>query len=180
MGRLLLREEGGGAPELLWGTRSLVRAREYLFHQLIQGRIKAQSEQMRSLQDSIANRSGEMFNDRVAEAYEAVQGLTVQRRVTSIAGQRIERQPGQPLGDIDVLVANPSSREMLLVETKDFSAALTPAGFANEERKLRDALKKHRERFVWLCAHLRDALQWLGIDDGTTDEWRVRQLDRME
>ena len=177
LGRPLLRRNGdGSAPELLWGTRALIRASEYLFRQLIEGRLKAQSDQMRSLQGRITTHSGEVFNDRVADTYEGTQGLTVRRRVTSIAGRRIARDLGQPLGDIDVLVADPSSKEMLLVETKDFSAARTPAEFANEERKLRKTLKTHGERSTWLSAHLRDALQWLGIDDSTTDEWRVKQL----
>ena len=173
---LLLRQESGGAPELLWGTRALIRASEYLFRQLIEGRVKVQSDRMRALQGRITSHSGEVFNDRVAEAYQAAQGLTVRRRVASIAGRRIEREPGQPLGDIDVLVADPSSMEMLLVETKDFSAVRTPAEFSNEERKLREALKTHGERSTWLSAHLRDALRWLGIDDGATGKWRVKQL----
>ncbi len=177
LGRPLLRREMcGGAPELLWGTRALIRATEYLFHQLVEGRLKGQSDQMRSLQGRITNHSGEVFNDRVAEAYEAVQGLIVRRRVASIAGRNIEREPGQPLGDIDVLVAAPSSKELLLVETKDFSAARTPAEFSNEEKKLRKALKTHGERFTWLRAHLRDALRGLDIDGSAAGEWRVKQL----
>ena len=173
---LLLKQESGGAPELLWGTRALLRTSEYLVRQLIECRIEVQSDPMRALQGRITSHAGEVFNDRVAEAYEAAQGLTVRRRVKSIAGRRIERQPGQPLGDIDVLVADPSSKVMLLVETKDFSAARTPAEFSNEESKLRKALKTHGERATWLAVHLRDALTWLGIDDGTTGKWRVNQL----
>ena len=173
---LLLRKESGGAPEFVWGSRALIRVGEYLLHQLIEGRLKAYSDRMRSLQGRITNHSGEVFNDRVAEAYEAAQGLTVRRRVTSIAARRIERERRQPLGDIDVLVADPLSKEMLLVETKDFSSVRTPAEFSNEEKKLRRALKTHGERSTWLSAHLRDALRWLSIDDSAADEWRVKQL----
>ena len=173
---LLVRAESSGAQELLWGARALLRANEYLFRQLIEGRFKAQSDEMRLLQGRITNQSGEVFNDRVAETYEATQGLIVRRRVESIADKRIERRSGQPLGDIDVLVANRSSREILLVETKDSSSARTPAEFANEEKKLRKTLATHGERFEWLQGNLRDTLQWLGVDDGARDEWRVRQL----
>ena len=173
---LLLRKESGGAPEFVWGSRALIRVGEYLLNELIEGRLKASSNRMRSLQGRITSHSGKVFNDRVAEAYEATEGLTVRRRVTSIAGRRIEREPGQPLGDIDVLVADPSSKQMLLVETKDFSSARTPAEFSNEARKLREALKAHGERSTWLSAHLRDALRWLGIDHSATGTWRVEQL----
>ena len=173
---LLLKEESDSARELVWGTRALIRTNEYLVRQLMHGRLVARSDLMRSLQGRITNHSGVVFNDRVAEAYEAAQGLIVRRRVTAIAGRRIERQPGQSLGDIDVLVANPSTKEMLLVETKNFSAVRTPAEFGNEEKKLREALETHGERSAWLCAHLRDALRWLRIADCGTSEWRVKQL----
>ena len=173
---LLLKETSDSGTELLWGTRALIRTNHHLFRQLIEGRHTAQSSQMRSLQGIITNHSGEVFNDRVADAYETATASTVRRRVKSIADQRIERGAGQPLGDIDVLVADPSVKEMLLVETKNFSAARTPAEFGTEEKKLRKALKTHGERTAWLGAHLRDALQWLGIDDSAADEWRVVQL----
>lgn len=173
---LLLRQESGGALELLWGTRALIHTSEYLARQLVEGRTQGQSDEMRSLQGRIANHYGEVFNERVADTYEAVKRLIVRRRVTSIAGQRIEREPGQPLGDIDVLVADPLSKELLLVETKDFSLARTPAEFSNEETKLREALKTHGERVAWTSAHLQDALRWLSISEAAASDWRVSQL----
>ena len=173
---LLLTDGSGDVPELVWGIRALIHTSRYLFQQLIDGRLRGQSDRMRSLQGKLTKHYGEVFNDRVAEVYEAAQALTVRRRVTAIGGRRIERQPGQPLGDIDVLVANPSSKELLLVETKDFSAVRTPAEFASEEKKLRKALKTHGERSTWLCTHLQEALRWLSIDDSAADEWRVKQL----
>ena len=160
----------------MWGTRALIRTSEYLARQLIDGRIKGRSDEMRSLQGRITKCYGEWFNDRVADAYEAVQRLIVRRRVTSIAGQRVEREPGQPLGDIDVLVADRSSKEMLLVETKDFSPVRTPVEFGNEEKKLREALKTHTERLAWMRANLKGTLRWLGIDGSDIDGWRANQL----
>lgn len=173
---LLLREESNGAREVVWGTRALIRAQEYLFQQLLSGRLMGRSDRMRSLQGRLAHRSGEAFNDRVAEVYEDVDGLSVQRRVKLILGKRIERQPGQPLGDIDVLVADPSERELLLVETKDFSTARTPAEFGNEEKKLRETLKTHGERTAWVRAHLQDVLRWLNRDEALASKWKVKQL----
>ena len=173
---LLLREESNGARKVVWGTRALIRTQEYLFQQLISGRFMGQSDRMRSLQGRMTNRSGEHFNNRVAEAYEATDDLVLRRRVKSILGQRIERQPGQSLGDIDVLVADPSERELLLVETKDFSTARTPAEFGNEEKKLRETLKTHGERSAWIRAHLQDVLRWLSIDEDAVKQWKVKQL----
>ncbi len=173
---LLLKQGGDGVPQLLWGTRALFRANEYLIRQLTGGHVRARTDPMRALQGRISNQSGEDFNDRVAEAYEAVPRLKVRRRVTSIAGRRIERRPGESLGDIDVLVADPSSKELFLVETKDFSAARTPAEFANEEKKLHKTLRTHGERSSWLRANLRGALTWLDFHDSRPDDWEVKQL----
>ena len=97
---LLLKEASDGARHVYWGTRALIRTNEYLLHQMVEGRFAAESDDLRSLQGRIANRTGEAFNDRVAEVYEAAQGLIVCRRVTSIAGRRIERRRGQPLGTL--------------------------------------------------------------------------------
>lgn len=176
LSRPLLLRENDGAREVVWGTRALIRTREYLFQQLVSGRFRGQSDRMRLLQGRMTNRSGELFNNRVAEAYEATESLIVRRRVKSISGQPIESQPGQSLGDIDVLVADPSQRELLLVETKDFATARTPAEFGNEEKKLRKTLKTHGERSAWIRAHLQDVLHWLSLDEAAEGKWKVKQL----
>jgi len=80
------------------------------------------------------------------------------------------------LGDIDVLVADERSRELLLVETKNFSTARTPAEFALEEKKLLATLKVHDERVKWVRENLGVTLEGLRISSGDVKAWRVEQL----
>ncbi len=173
---LLVRNGSDASKEVFWGQRSLLRSHEYLLRQFVDGRWRARSDLMRKLQGRITKHSGEAFNDRVAEAFEEVDGAVVRRRVRSIAGRRIERRRGQPLGDVDVLVALIQSREVLLVETKSFKGARTPAEFGNEAGKLGDALKIHAERSAWVGVRLPELLAWLEIDDTRVEAWRVRQV----
>lgn len=173
---VLLRDMDDGSREAIWGTKSLARTNEYLFRQIVEGRFKATSGELRSVQGRIANVLGERFNDRVADLYEANAGLLVHRRVGRFGSRRIERKRGEPLGDIDVLVADQLSRELLLVETKDFSTARTPAEFALEEKKLLATLRIHDERFEWVRENLVVALQWLGVSNGDVSAWRVEQV----
>ena len=173
---ILLKEGNDGSREALWGARALTRTNEYLFRQIVEGRLVATSDELRSLQGRTANLLGEMFNDRVADLYETAEGLIVRRRVRRIGGRRIQRKPGEPLGDIDVLVADRLSRSLSLVETKNFSTARTPAEFASEERKLRETLKIHCERCEWVEENLGVTLEGLGISNGDVKAWRVEQL----
>ncbi|MYD73388.1 MAG: hypothetical protein F4Y11_03800 [Chloroflexi bacterium] len=154
----------------------MTRTNEYLFRQIVEGRLVATSDELRSLQGRTANLLGEMFNDRVADLYETAEGLIVRRRVRRIGDRRIQRKPGEPLGDIDVLVADRLSRSLSLVETKNFSTARTPAEFASEERKLRETLKIHCERCEWVEENLGVTLEGLGISNGDVKAWRVEQL----
>ena len=173
---VLLRVGDNGVREVMWGEKALTRTNEYLFRQIVDGRLIAVSDELRSLQGRVANISGEAFNDRVADLYENVPGLIVRRRVMKLAGRRIERSRAEPLGDIDVLVADQSNKVLLLVETKDFSAARTPAEFASEEQKLWETLSIHNERSEWVTVNLDDVLEWLSIIDPAAADWRVEQL----
>lgn len=173
---LLMRVGDSGENEMMWAEKALARTNEYLFRQIVEGRLHAVSHELRSLQGRIANHTGEAFNDRVADVYGTVQGSIVRRRVERVAGRRIERNRGEPLGDIDVLVADEEARVLLLVETKDFSAARTPSEFASEEKKLREALEIHSERCAWFQTNLGDALQWLAVSEPDPEVWQVEQL----
>ncbi len=173
---LLVKASDNGSEELIWGERSLLRSHEYLLRQFVGGRWNARSDLMRKLQGRVTRHSGEAFNNRVAEAFEEIGRLTVRRRVSSIGGQPLERKRGQPLGDVDVLVLDPSSREVLLIETKDFAGARTPAEFANEVRKVSDALEIHAERDAWVRSRVRDLLAWLDVDQREAETWQVRQM----
>ena len=96
-----------------------------------------------------------------------------------MGGKKITEK-GNPLGDIDVLVAVPSKHRIAALECKRFILARTPRELKNEVGKLfhgtggkkkKAAAQKHLRRAQWLQTHLLDVLSELQIEqDG---EWIV-------
>lgn len=177
---LLVREAASG-PELLWGVRHLDAARDYLLNLCIGGRLKARSQEMKAFIGRIHNQEAENFNDSVAELYESRSEMVVRRRVKRIGRLRIERRPGEDLGDIDVLVADVRRRRIIAIETKDLAIARTPAELANELSETfqvgapkPSSVDRHLERVEWLRNHLPDVVNWLRLDP--RKRWKVEAM----
>lgn len=180
---LIVRATGNDGEEVFWGPKQCFKAALYLNDLCIEGRLKAKTTQMKSLISDLNHRRAEEFNDRVAELFESEGNFVVRRRVDKIAGKYIERERGQGLGDVDVLVADPKRRILLAVETKDLTFARIPAELANELKstfdtsgEARSAAIKHLERIEWLQANLRLVLEWLGLPAKDARRWQVKPL----
>jgi hypothetical protein len=101
------------------------------------------------------------------------------RKIDKLNGRRLTRANGDPLGDIDVLVAEPESRTLLNIDAKSGSAARTPREAHSELANFRvtgtgktDA-DHLLERAKLLEETLPDALRQLGVES-SADGWRVR------
>jgi hypothetical protein len=179
---LLVRAAEQG-EEVVWGVKACFRAALYLGELCFEGRLKAKSRLMKNLISSLHHQRSERFNDAVADYFAADARLTVKRRVKKIAGRRIQRRSGQDLGDIDVLVVDPSRRILWAIETKDLAFARTPAELANElkttfamgDRKP-TAAERHLERTAWLRENLASVLISLGFSASVARRWRVEPL----
>jgi len=84
-----------------------------------------------------------------------------------------------PLGDIDVLVADPIRKRLWAIECKDLSGALSTAEVAREMTEhFREvgntSVSKHSERVEWLAARPELALAELGFDDASG--WQLSGL----
>lgn len=180
---LLVRPTNHG-EEVVWGVRLCLRSAGHLSTLCAGGRLKAKTREMKNLISELQDRDAEAFNDRVAEFYEMKSAWTVQRRVKKIAGRRIEREPGQELGDIDVLAVDPQTRTLWAIEVKDLAYARTPAELANElenifqtKGKKRASVDKHQERVAWLRENLILTLEWLGVSPPVARKrWKVEPL----
>ncbi len=179
---LLVRAAEQG-EEVVWGVKACFRAALYLGELCFEGRLKAKSKPMRHLISSLHHRRSERFNDAVADHFAADASLTVERRVKKIAGRRIKRGSGQDLGDIDVLVVDPSRRILWAIETKDLAFARTPAELANELKttfaaggRKPSAAERHLERTAWLRENLASVLGSLGLSANAAHRWRVQPL----
>ncbi|MGD1713478.1 hypothetical protein [Dapis sp. BLCC M172] len=118
--------------EIIWGIRHLYEVQEYLIQFFLTGRLQAKSKEMKEIISKITNQAGEDFNNRIADWFEKDSKLIVCRQVKKIGEIKIEEQKGKPLGDIDVLVADPKNLCIKIVECKNFSMARAPHQMKNE------------------------------------------------
>lgn len=177
--RPLLVWSVNGEATLIWGIRHLDRIGPNLLNLIHSARLKAKSPEMRSYIGTMRTRENEAFNDQVADILATNPQLIVQRRVEKVGQTRIERSPGQPIGDIDVLVIDPRRRRITAIEAKDFEQARTPYELANEIEKLFEGedstIRHHMERIEWLQEHTKKLLEWLEVDPGN-GRWIVEGI----
>jgi hypothetical protein len=182
--RPLLVRVSEQTEEIVWGPKACFRAALYLSELCFEGRLKAKSKAMQSVISDLNHQRSESFNDAIAEYLADKTSLPVERRVKKIAGRRLQRQPGQELGDIDVLIVDSKRRLLLAIETKDLAFARTPAELTNELRTTfatgnskPSAADRHLERAAWLRENLLLTLGWLGITGALAKKrWRVEPL----
>jgi hypothetical protein len=181
--RPFVARHGDADEEILWGRRHVVQAMHVLVGQMTSGRYQALAETsaLRRELGRVADEDGAKFEREVAQVVRNTNGrLAVAERVSRLGGDRLQRAPGQPLGDIDVLAGDASTRTLWAVECKDLSGAMTAAEIAREMSAHFRAIgstsmTKHAERVTWLEARIPAALELLNLAD-VPDGWSVRGL----
>jgi hypothetical protein len=139
---------------LMWGKARLLAAVMDLVSLYRTGRLKASSKQMKALLGSVRQGKNNAFEKRVASRFRERGYGNVSERVRAIGGRKLIENEDD-LGDIDVLVVDAESREILVVEAKDFETARTPIEMSREMAKLRDdAAPKNHRRADWIRANL--------------------------
>jgi hypothetical protein len=182
---LVLREVGDG-PVVLYGTRQLWAAWPLQISYLLMSKFKATSEELSKLLGEMGDDRGKEFESKVAELYgKYPERFEVLRGRDNFGGEKMQRSPDQNLGDIDVLVAIPSAKELVAIEAKDIAMALTPSELADElathfrtadyERRPA-ALDRHKERLEWLRQHLGGVLSEFSFPPGEIADWTVDGL----
>jgi len=158
--------------EIVFGPRHMAVANRNLQNLIFTGRFRAQSPEMRQMMGEIVKRTGEKFNDRVADFLETIPDLVVRRRVRKVGKLRVSP------GDIDVLIASPKTHILRLVECKDLAVCRTPREFKNQVDSLFEEeegfLRKHIRREQWAKNHLEELLQFLKLSGH--GKWRVTSI----
>jgi len=176
--RPLIVVEGSGVDHVAWGFRHIDRVGPSLVELILGGRLKARSVELQRFMGEMRHRDGEAFNDLVADAL-AVRFPYLRRRVKRVGSLRLERSPGQDIGDIDILLVDPPSGRVVVAETKNLELARTPAELRHQVESLSvggdSAIGRVRERVEWVDGHLGDVLGWIGVPDGEKP-WTVNGL----
>lgn len=165
---------------IMWGNRHLLNSMFYLVDLCMSGRLKAKSALMKTFIRKERNRQGREFNDDVYTLISELPNLITKRRIDEFSGAKMVDSQGN-LGDIDVLGADPTRGQMLLIECKNLEGARTPQEmknelsrlFLNEEGEYSEVAKVQR-RCRWVENNLELVTRELGASQIT--QWKVTPI----
>jgi hypothetical protein len=158
-----------GADHVMFGHRNTLRTGFEWHGQYLSGRLKADTPEMKAALSAARDLKGDRFEQRVAR--ELLRCCDpVRRRVRQFGPHDLRDIDGRDLGDIDLLAFHPASRTLYVLEAKALAVARTPREMTNELSNLiegaKSAVERLRGRYEWVCAHLPDVLQTLGVQEG--------------
>jgi hypothetical protein len=163
-----------GRREVVWSLEHFRNASARVVIDIRHGSFRGVSEELESWLNGVRGENAERFNDEIADMVEAtLEGVIVRRRIDTFAGTPMARENGDPIGDVDVLIADLQEQLLVLTETKDFRAGLVLSTLRDEIDALDDALGHVRERTAWIRGHLPDVAAELGIPQDEIGEWAV-------
>lgn len=171
----LIRRKTLEGTEILFGPRHLYEAGRQLLQLCLDGRLDATSPKMKKLMGTCRAREGLEFNSIVADAFRQDARAIVRESVKKV---KLNEGVLLPPGDIDVLVADTSTRRLIVIECKDMSAAFQPHDVNRELNSLfvdsashKSTVTKHKVRIEWVTNHKSELLEWLGVRNA--ERWVV-------
>lgn len=163
-----------------WSNRHLFYCGQHLIDLCVGGRLKAKSGKMKNLISKYQNIRGEKFNNIVEGLFSSYEFLITRGQVKKFGGKRIEGDKGD-LGDIDVLVINPRTKSIYLLECKDLSIARNPYEIHHELNNLfvgtakkPSIVQKHSKRTMWIKENIDSVLANFSLS--TKGKWLVKPL----
>ena len=166
--RPLIRCSHNGGDHVMFGHRNTLRTSFELHGQYVSGRLKAETLEMKAALGAARDLNGDRFEQRVADEF-STRCEPVRRRVRRFGAHDLRDIDGRDLGDIDLLAFHPASRTLYVLEAKALAVARTPREMTNELSSLieggRSATQRLQGRYEWVCSHLPDVLQTLGVEE---------------
>lgn len=165
---------------ILWGNRNLSNSIFFLFDLINDGKLQANTKEMKDYISKINNLRGKNFNNLVFEYINTIDNLIVDKNVKKINNLKIEDDNKNSLGDIDILYINLKNKRIVLVEAKDFNFVKNYYELYNEYQRLfldtddkKCFLSKHKRRVEWVKKHIKDILQHYSLEEGN---WQVTYM----
>lgn len=172
---------------LFWGRRSVIQAATYLECLVETGRVKCpRSNEMKKLKGKIADRRGKLFGLELSREIAKLSRYLSRIAVKRFDKQRMTRDNGEDIGDVDVAVLDITTKTFFPVEAKSLTVAKTPNELKNELDDLFDtksresAVNRHLERVEWLNAHIGAVLQEFGIYNEDVSQWTIKPIMVLE
>lgn len=162
---------------LAWSCTHTLTCARYLHNLIEHGRLRG-SPSLQNAVMRISQQADREFENALLARVQDV-GWRAHTRLKKLGGLRLQRCPGQDIGDIDVLAWSPESRQVWLLDAKRLAPALEPRSAVRESRALADSATHHRERMQWVHEHPEQLALELG--DDAAGGWDVRAalvLDR--
>lgn len=165
---------------VIWGNRQVYHMWCFTIDLIEEGKFKARSKKLKTLVGKIANKRGDLFNNKVYEVLSSKKNYIVAKKVKKINKKRISKNDGNDLGDIDILVIDNRKKVIIVCEVKDFSFAKSPYEIHLEYTKLfcdngnkLCYVSKHKERVKWIENHIGDVIIDFRLKPG---KWKVKDV----
>lgn len=165
---------------ILWGNRNLSNSIFFLFDLINDGKLQANTKEMKDYISKVNNLRGKNFNNLVFEYINTIDNLIVDKNVKKVNNLKIEDDNKNSLGDIDILYINLKNKRIVLVEAKDFNFVKNYYELYNEYQRLfldtddkKCFLSKHKRRVEWAKNHIKDIIQHYSLEEGN---WQVTYM----
>lgn len=164
--------------KIYWTNRHLYYSAYHLINLCRTGKLKAKSNEMKKVMGRYLNQHGERFNKSIAKLFSEYEHLIVDTQVRKIGRHKIQGEQGD-LGDIDVLVIDPSRKKIFTIECKDLSVARNPFETYHEINELIYGTKgnasikeKHLRRTAWIQRNYNHVLAHYNVGN-PKGKWEV-------
>jgi hypothetical protein len=170
---LVLQSDG----DLVWSSLHVRSAARYLLELIDRGRLRGSPALVRAVGEISGDADRQFELAALRRAKDA--GWAGRSRVKRLGGLKLEREPGQSIGDVDVLCWSHSYREVWLLECKRLAPGLNAHVSARERDVLTRCVEHHCERLAWVRSRGERLAREVG--DADAQHWAVNAaivLDR--
>lgn len=139
---------------VLYSIKSLHQHEHVMHERLNEGKIHFTSLKMETYMSDVNRKKGSEFEKNLRAFYESLNlcYLKAFRGVKIGPGECLEND--EPIGDIDVLLINTASKQIVCIETKDYYESRTMYEVLTESRKTGDDMEMPLKRDVWCKKHI--------------------------
>jgi hypothetical protein len=174
LSRPLLSIKVDGSEWLLCSPEAVTTATNGLAERIFHGRLPSKAgSSSKAAVEKLIDWNGRSFERAVASVFAGDERFVVLTRVEKPLGRVIEWAPGRKLGDMDVIVIQPATGVITLIEAKGAVAGLVPGKVGREVEEWQKIWDAQCRRLRWLHENRQAfAQRHTGVVDRARS-WRV-------